>query len=181
MMFRIRAILAVAALLSACGPSAPERLLEEVRLAFEKQNPADMESVVAACEEAWPSLKRIGTRHRESPEASEAFRIASSCLKRVYNFRRYTAPESPFVVSEPAFMLEWLAHFFAGEFPQEQVDQLLVGMPYTMFLEFRASSEDRPELARWEMRAKRDNGRVEYVRAIPASAEPERIADRGEG
>jgi len=40
-------------------------------------------------------------------------------------------------------------------------------MPYTLFLEFQASAELRPELARWTMRAKRENGRVEYVEASP--------------
>ena len=151
--------------------SGPRRYLDDARVALEKSSPYSTESEVKACEAAWPSLKRIGSRHPESAESTEAFRLASGCLRRVYNFRRYHVPDSPFVTSEPGFMLEWLVHFFDDEFPQEQVDQLLVGMPFTLFLEFQASSEQRPELARWTMDAKRENGRVEYVEASPAPSD----------
>ena len=147
--------------------SEPQRLLEEARAVLEGATPYSTESKVEACETAWPSLKRIGT---EYPESAEGFRLASWCLRTVYNFRRYHVPDSPFVTSEPGFMLEWLMHFFGGEFPQEQVDQLLVGMPYSLFEEFQLSAASRPELARWTMDAKRENGRVEYIRV--SSAEP---------
>jgi hypothetical protein len=123
--------------------------------------------MVEACEAAWPSLKQIGFEHPESAESTEAFRLASSCLRTLYDFRRYTRPDSPFVTSEPDFMLEWLMFFFDAEFPQEQVDQLLVGMPYSLFQKLQASAE--PELARWQMRAKRENGRTQTVRATPIS------------
>jgi hypothetical protein len=148
--------------------SEPQRFLEEARLSLEQADPYSTESKVAACEAAWRPLKRIGSEHPKSTESTEAFRLASSCLKTLYDFRRYHVPDSPFVTSEPAFMLEWLVHFFDDRFPQEQVDQLLVGMPYSLFREFQASAESRPELARWTMRAKRENGRIEYVRASPA-------------
>jgi hypothetical protein len=148
----------------------PQQLLEDARIALEKGSPNSTESTVEACEAAWPALKRIGSVYPESAESAEAFRLASSCLKTLYYFRRYTVPDSPFVASEPDFMLEWLVHFFEDEFPQEQVDQLLVGMPYAMFREFQVSTEGRPELARWAMRAKRENGRTEYVRATPKAS-----------
>jgi hypothetical protein len=151
--------------------SESQRLLEEARTTLEESDPYSNESKLEACEKAWPSLKRIGSEHRESAEGAEAFRMASWCLRKVFNFRRWHVPDSPFVTSEPAFMLEWLVHFFDGaEFPQEQVDQLLLGMPYTMFLEFQESAEVRPQLARWTMYAKRENGRIEYVEANPADS-----------
>lgn len=156
--------------LRSLATSEPQRLLEEARITLDKSNPHSSESKVEACEAAWPTLKRIGSEHAESAESTEAFRMASWCLRTVYNFRRYHVPDSPFGTSEPGFMLEWLVHFFDDDFPQEQVDQLLVGMPYKLFLEFQASSEDRPELARWTVRAKRENGRIEYVEATPAAS-----------
>jgi hypothetical protein len=149
----------------------PQRLLEEARLTLEKGDPQFNESMVEACEAAWPPLKRIGSEYPESAASTEAFRIASWCLRTVYNFRRYHVPDSPFVTSEPGFMLKWLVHFFDDEFPQEQVDQFLLGMPFALFRELQASAEMHPELARWKMDAKRENGRVEYVRASPAETD----------
>jgi hypothetical protein len=152
--------------------SDPERLLEEARIALANGSPNSSESMVGACEAAWPSLKRIGSEHRESAESNEAFRLASWCLRKVYDFRRYHVPDSPFVTSEPRFMLEWLVHFFDDEFPQEQVDQLLLGMPYSLFRDFQAIAEGHPQLSRWTLHAKRENGRIEYVRATPAETDP---------
>jgi hypothetical protein len=155
----------VAAGLAGCGEPASVKLLADAQAALEDVNPQVTETVVAGCEAAWPSLKEIGRAHRDSAEAPEAFRLASGCLRALYNFNRYTTPDSPWVTAEPAFMLDWLAVRCTGEaFCQKPAEQLLIGMPWQLFLDL----QERPELARWRLEAKRENGRVEWIKAAPA-------------
>ena len=158
-----RALLGLALLSGATGCAAlggvydrPARLLEQARADVEKQD----------FDTAYRRLKEIRLSHPGSEQDPEAFRLAAAIFKRSYLRNRLNSPDSPWVVAEPRFMLEWLASYLAGpEFPRSEAEALFVGMPYGFFREYLAFAQGRPELSRWGMRARDDNGIIEEVEA----------------
>jgi hypothetical protein len=130
------------------------RLLAQAREAAERNDP----------DTAWAHLVEIRRRHPESPECREAFPLAAAIFKWRYLRDRHARPGSPFVTSEPHFMLDWLTAYLGGpEFPQAEAEALFVGMPYGLFRDYLALAEGRPELARWAVRAEDDNGIIESI------------------
>lgn len=132
------------------------RLLGQAREAIERKE----------FDAAYRDLAEIRKRYPESAESREAFPLAAGIFKWSYLRQRHTQPDSPFVRSEPGFMLDWFAAFLAGpEFPQAEAEALFVGMPYGYFREYLAFAESRPELSRWAIKAQDDNGIIEAITA----------------
>jgi hypothetical protein len=130
------------------------RRLEQARLAIERK---DLDG-------AYRELAEIRERHPDSPESREAFPLAASIFQRGYFRDRFSRPDSPWLTSEPGFMLDWLASLCeASAFPQAEAEALFVGMPYGFFREYLALAETRPELSRWAVRAADDNGIIEAI------------------
>lgn len=132
------------------------RLLEQAREAIERKE----------FDTAYRDLAEIRKRYPGSAESREAFPLAAGIFKSSYLRQRHTQPDSPFVRSEPGFMLDWFAAFLAGpDFPQAEAEALFVGMPYGYFREYLALAESRPELSGWAIRAQDDNGIIETITA----------------
>jgi hypothetical protein len=113
---------------------------------------------------AYRHLTEIRKRYPGSAESREAFPLAAAIFRRSYFRHRYRQPDSPWLTSEPDFMLDWFASFLEGpEFPQAEAEALFLGMPYGYFRRYLARAETRPELARWAIRAEDDNGIIEAV------------------
>jgi hypothetical protein len=144
------------------GSSEPERLLEEGRAASRQK---DLET-------AYGLLKRIRTEYPASPESDEAFSLAALLWKDLWYRDRYTQPDSVWRTSEPQFMFDWLASFFAGpgEFPLQEVDALLRGMPYSLYGDFVAYAGTHPELSGWVFRVEEDDGHIRSVTGERAQA-----------
>ena len=132
------------------------RLLEQAHEAIEQR---DLDS-------AYRHLAEIRKRYPDRAESRQAFPLAAAIFRRSYFHHRYRQPDSPWLTSEPGFMLDWFASFLEGpEFPQAEAEALFVGMPYGYFRQLLALAEARPELARWAIRADDDNGIIEAVAA----------------
>lgn len=148
----------LAALLLGCAAFAERearRELDEAKAAVERRDlPA-----------AWAELSGIRRRHPDSAAAREAFPLAAAVFQRLY-FRERLDRHSTWMQTEPAFMLDWFASFFAGDaFPEVQARALFVGMPYGYFQEYLALAATRPALARFDTSAREDNGIIEGVDA----------------
>jgi hypothetical protein len=132
------------------------RLLAEGRTALEENDH----------ETAWRRFAELRTRHPDTPECREAFPLAAAIFKFRYLRDRHARPDSPFVTTEPRFMLDWLAAYLEGpEFPRAEAEALFLGMPYGFFRDYLALAEGRPQLARWALRAEDDNGIIESIAA----------------
>ena len=93
-------------------------------------------------------------------------------FKRSYFLSRYEQPDSRWLRSEPAFLLDWLASFFgSGAFPQAEAEALFVGMHVGYFRDYLAFAETRPELARFRVWAEDDNGIVESIAAAAVTGD----------
>jgi hypothetical protein len=136
----------------------PASLLAQGRAALEQKQP----------ELAYRYLALLQTLHPGSPESQEAFPLAASLFKGAYRLHRYSDPDSVWLTSEPVFMFQWLARFFEGEFPQEQMEALFTGMNYGLVRDFSAFAASRPKLAQWELQVEKDNGIVESIRGVRA-------------
>lgn len=114
---------------------------------------------------AYRYLALIQTLHPQSADARELFPAAAKLFKRLYFANRIARPDSVWLVSEPVFMFQWLATYFQGSdsFPEAQMATLFVGMPLPFYDDFAAFAKTRPALARWQMQARADDGRVEAV------------------
>jgi hypothetical protein len=138
----------------------PGRRLESAREALERK---DLDA-------AYRDLAEIRKRHPDSAESREAFPLAAAIFQRSYFRDRFSRPDSSWLTSEPGFMLEWFASFLEGPaFPQAEAEALFVGMPYGFFREYLALAETRPELSRWAIRAREDNGIIEAIDATGGS------------
>jgi hypothetical protein len=164
---RIQGLAAIAlTCLVGCGATLgllnpPQRLLERAHVAVDER---DLDT-------AYAQLVEIRKRYPESEQSAEAFPLAAAIFKRSYFRDRYARPDSPWVTSEPGFLLDWFASFFqAPEFPQAQAESLFIGMPYGYFRDFLAHAETRPEVARWVVTAEDDNGLIESIAAHPSAA-----------
>jgi hypothetical protein len=163
----LRTVLAVlAACVLGCaslGPaSRPARLLAEAR--------ADL--AAGGLEAAYDRLAEIRRRHPHSAECREAFPLAAAIFKRSYFQQRYAQPDSRWLRSEPAFMLDWFGSFFgSGAFPQAEAEALFVGMHVGYFRDYLAFAESRPELARFRVSAEDDNGIVESIWAVAVTGD----------
>jgi hypothetical protein len=132
------------------------RLLEQTHQAVEQKD----------FDTAYRHLAEIRKQHPDSAESREAFPIAAGIFKWKYSRSRYSQPDSPWVTSEPGFMLDWFAGFLSGrDFPQGEAEALFVGMPYGYFRDYLALAETRPELSRWAIRAEDGNGIIEVIEA----------------
>jgi len=131
---------------------------------------------------AYRYLALIETLHPESAESRELLPAAAKLFKRAYLRNRIAKPDSVWTRSEPAFMFHWLSGFFRDpeKFPQAQVDDLFLGMPVTLYDEFRDYAKSRPKyFGRWEMRVTDDNGRIQSVIATPIQPAGPEISGTG--
>ena len=127
---------------------------------------------------AYRYLALIHALHPESPEDAEAFPVAVRLFKRAYHRHRFTDPGSLWVRAEPAFLFHWLGSRFGEEFPQSEVEALLLGMPYDFFRDFEAFAAREPAMSRWTVRVQDDNGVIESVAARPAADPTQRSSTR---
>lgn len=120
-------------------------------------------------EGAYRTLARIRIEHPDSPEAREVFPAAARIFKREWWRHRYREADSPWLTSEPAFLFDWLASFYAGDaFPQREAEFLLLGMPVGFLRDYQTFAAARPELARWRITGEDDNGVLESIAAARA-------------
>jgi hypothetical protein len=147
-----------AALLASCAMLNPApRLLEQARASIEAR---DLDA-------AYDRLVEIRLKYPDSEQNAEAFRLAAALFHHGYFRSRHSQPNSRWVTTEPAFMLDWFASFFQGtDFPQAQAEELFVGMHQGFFREYLAFAQSRPALSRWTVRAEDDNGIVESIHAV---------------
>jgi hypothetical protein len=116
-------------------------------------------------------LALIHILHPGTEQDREAFTLAARVFRKNH-FRNRSLGGSVWVTGQPQFMFAWLAEFFRGqdEFPQHPVNAMFLGMHYGMFRDFQAyavaNAQQNPELARWVLSAKKDNGIVYSVTAV---------------
>jgi hypothetical protein len=146
--------------------AACTEVLRDPALLLELANAAIAEQDL---ELAYRYVALIHTLHPESEQSREVFPLAARLFKKNY-MRHRTELDSIWVTSEPRFIIAWLARFFrdGGEFPQQQVDALFLGLNYGLFRDFLAYAESHPRLSRWAVSAKDDNGIVYEITAVPA-------------
>jgi hypothetical protein len=138
----------------------PAHLLDQGRAALDRRE----------YETAYSTFKELRTRYPRRPESDEAFGPACAAFKAAYYRNRHTKPE--WVTSESAFMFQWLEGYFDQPgFPREQVEQLLLRMPYPLFAGFISYARTRPNLAQWVLHEQDDNGIVQTITAEPAAHE----------
>lgn len=144
------------------GPDAgARRLLSQARASAEQR---DLDA-------AYRKLVELHREHAGSPHDAQAFSLAAAIFKHQYTLNRFRTPESPWLTTEPGFMLEWFGSLLSGStFPQQQADALFVGMHYGYFREFLAYAKTREPALRWSLRAQDDNGIIESVEAGPSPA-----------
>lgn len=137
----------------------PGRLVEQSKAAFEK---GDLET-------SYHYLALIHTLHPDSAESREAFPLAARIFARLH-FRYRSAPDR-WDTTEPRFLFGWLEDFFEDDaaFPQQPVEALFLGTRVPLFRDFLAYAEGRPHLSRWALEAKKDNGIVTEISAVPVS------------
>jgi hypothetical protein len=116
---------------------------------------------------AYRYLSLIEIFSPDGADARELYPAAAKLFKTAYLRSRVKGKDSVWVTSEPVFMFQWLARFFSddGEFPQQQVDLLFARMPITLLDDFKAFAKPRPHLARWDLHATDDDGRIETITA----------------
>jgi hypothetical protein len=148
----------LASLIGGCallGLGEPRRLLDQGTDSFQAKD----------FDAAYRDLSEIRRRYPESSESRQAFPIAASAFKRIYFRDRLTQNEHTGHLAEmSAFMIDWFGSFFGGpEFPEAEARALFLGMPYTLFQEFMARAETRPEISRWSPRAEKDDGIIQSI------------------
>jgi hypothetical protein len=151
----------------ACPPGVEEVLASPALL----REQADVALKEDNSELAYRYLALIEELHPESAQSRELFPAAARLFQRNYFRNRVGKPDSVWTTAEPAFMFHWLSEFFrdAKQFPQQQVDQLFIGMPVTLHDEFLVYAKGRPKyFARWETRVSDDDGHITSVIASPA-------------
>jgi hypothetical protein len=119
---------------------------------------------------AFHYLALLASLHPDSPETKELFPAAVSLYRWAFYRNRIGHSDSAWFNYDHALMYYWLSRFFESpeQFPQEQVDLLLLGMPYAFYQEFAAYSDARPKLfQRWRFQASFDDGKVESVTGAP--------------
>ena len=139
----------------------PDRLIELCDAALGNR---DFETAFA-----WLALVR--TLYPGSAESRDVFPTAARVFQKAHLAHR-TEPGSIWITSEPRFMFDWLASFFedGAPFPQSQADAFFLGMHYGMFRDFLAWAQQRPDLARWQLVAEKDNGWIFSVAGERADA-----------
>ena len=132
----------------------PDQLLALTNAAVAKQD----------WELAYRYVALIHILHPDSEKNREVFPLAARLYRKSWAPHR-TEVDSIWVTSEPRFMIAWLAGFFQDgqEFPQEQVDALLLGMNYGLFRDFLAYAKNHPRMSQWAISAEKDNGIVERI------------------
>jgi hypothetical protein len=164
---RLAACLAFALLSGLSGCAAWQALVDPAGRRLEQAREALARNDLDA---AYRDLAEIRRRHPESAASREAFPLAAAIFQRSYYRDRYARPDSPWLTSEPGFMLDWFASLLdVPTFPQAEAEALFVGMPYGFFRDYLALAGTRPELARWAIVATDDNGIVEQVMAEPGA------------
>jgi hypothetical protein len=148
-------------------PSSIEETLDDPKLL---RAAADQALKQDDPELAFRYLALLETLHPGSPDSRELYPAAAKLYQRAYYRNRIPNPKASWMHYDHAVMYFWLSQFFESpdRFPQEQVDLLLVGMPYNVFEEFTAYAEVRPRLFQfWGFEATADDGKVETVKGIP--------------
>jgi hypothetical protein len=164
---RLAACFALALLAGLSGCTAWQGLVDPARRLLDRAREAlDRKDLDAA----YHDLAEIRRRYPESAESREAFPLAAAIFQRSYFRDRYARPDSPWLSSEPGFMLDWFASLLDGPtFPQAEAEALFVGMPYGFFRDYLALAGTRPELSRWAIVAADDNGIIEQITAEPGA------------
>jgi hypothetical protein len=147
------------------------------------RDPAKLQALseAAATDQNWELAYRylalIHILHPDSEENRELFPAAATLYRRSWAPHR-TQLDSIWTTSEPLFLYAWLAGFFQDgrDFPQVQMDAAFVGTSYSLFRNFIRYAKDRPQLSRWSISAKDENGIVVSVTGSPGSLGSE--ADR---
>ena len=164
---RFAAFLALALLAGLPGCASWQALVDPARSLLDRAHEAlDRKDLDAA----YRDLAEIERRYPDSEESREAFPLAAAIFQRGYYRDRFARPDSPWLTSEPGFMLEWFASLLESPaFPQVEAEALFVGMPYGFFRDYLALAETRPELGRWTIKAADDNGIIESIAAEPGA------------
>jgi hypothetical protein len=152
-----------AALVAGCatfGEGASRGLVDASEAAYAR---GDLET-------AYARAKQVRLEHPESRHRDQAFALACGSWKLLYERNRHVRPESPWVVSEPAFLFDWLASYFGETSPEEPANVLFVGVNYGVFRDFEAFARGRPALSGWRLVARDDNGIIREVTAERAEA-----------
>jgi len=141
-------------------------LLDSPRWLFDAA--LQQESTVEGLERAYRYFALVRQLHPESPEARDAFLYAARIHRFLFRAHRVRDPHSPWVVSEPTFMIHWLADFFEpGRFPDTEVNVFAWKLPMSTYRKLEDYAKTHPEMRKWRLEVEEDNGRVEVVRGFP--------------
>jgi hypothetical protein len=161
---RLLALAVLALLMAGCASPGERRaraLVAEAESAFAR---GDFETSYARAAE-------VRRAHPASAERDRAFALACGSWKPLYHRSRYVDPDARWVATEPAFLFDWLASYFGEASPEEPARVLFVGTPRGVLRDFEAFAHARPELSRWRLVARDDNGVIREVTAEPADAD----------
>ena len=111
---------------------------------------------------AYRYLTLIHILHSDSAEDRELFTTAAGLFKGRFLAYRPKHPGSIWVLSEPAFMIQWILHILEPreEFPEEEFVYLFRSMPMDFFDQFMATATRRRVDKKWDIQATEDNGRI---------------------
>jgi hypothetical protein len=155
---RLVALIALAAVAAGCtlfGADRARTLVAEAEAAYAR---SDFET-------SYARAKAVRLERPSSPERDQAFALACGSWKLLYHRDRYASPDAPWVVTEPAFLFDWLASYFGETSPEEPARLLFVGVPYGVYRDFEAFARTHPDISRWALRVEDDNGIIRHVTA----------------
>ncbi len=103
--------------------------------------------------------------HPESEEAERAWLYAAPALSRFVKYHRYH-DRSPWIHTEPFFLLEWLADIVkdSEEFPFEEANLFFEKLPKSLRIELEKRMADHPIWSQYDYSFKMENGLIEYIR-----------------
>ena len=134
-------------------------------------------------------LTLIHILHPDSAEDRELFTTAASLFKSRFLRYRVKGPGSVWVLSEPAFMIQWILQILEQreEFPEVEFTYLFRSMPKDFFDQFMVTARTRRVHKEWDIQATEDNGKVVAItgtrvdqrgaEAAAPSADPQRAPE----
>jgi hypothetical protein len=167
--FRALALLLLAALGCATSSGAPasrppsfEEVLESPALLREEYEKAYREK---RWDLAYRHLTLIHILHPDSAEDRELFTTAASLFKGRYLGYRAKRPGSVWVLSEPAFMIQWILQILekSEQFPEEEFVYLFRSMPLDFFDQFMRVAKQQGVDKQWDIQVSEDDGKIASI------------------
>ena len=154
--------------------SSPKRLFQRAANAVQD---GDLEG-------AYRYASLVRRLHPDSPEADEAFLLATRVFRPLWRYKRLDQPNSLWATAEPVFLFQWATEYFEDEgdvFPQKQMDAFLRKMPKTysvLWLQYVDRLYGEGGVKQWDFEFDYDNGLVDAVRGVRARPAAASVSQR---